>query len=224
MRGYGQFCPVAKAAEIFAERWTPLIMRELLLGSHRFSDIERGLPKISKSTLAQRLRTLEDAGLIERRGAEYLPTQAGQELFGVIESLGAWGARWVNYDLDSHDIDPDLLLWDIHRRIDLERIPPGRTVVQIDFTGLSNSTYWLVMEPDGVSVCVTDPGFETDLLVTADTRALHEVWVGHLQLADALRRRLIDLVGLAELRAAFPTWLQLSMFAHVPRQRLPGAP
>jgi DNA-binding HxlR family transcriptional regulator len=221
MRGYGQFCPVAKASEVFAERWTPLILRELLMGSRRFSDLERGVPRISKSLLAQRLVSLEQAGLIERRasprgrGWEYVPTQAGQELYDVIELLGVWGARWVNHDIGLDDADPDLLVWDMHRRINVDLLPPNRTVVRIDFTGMHTRSYWLVLDRDDVSVCFSDPGFDADLLVTADSIALHRIWIGHRSFSDALRSREVRIDGPRELARAFPTWLQLSMFSHV---------
>lgn len=221
MRGYGQFCPVAKAAEIFAERWTPLIMREILLGSTRFSDLEKGVPRISKSLLAQRLKTLEQAGMIEHReaangrGWEYVPTAAGQELFDVIELLGAWGARWVNHNIADEDTDPDLLLWDMHRRVNLERVPERRTVAQFDLYGLHQRSYWLVFEQGDVSVCYSDPGFEVDLVVTADSMTLHRVWIGRRTFPDALRSGDIQLTGPRELVRVFPEWFQLSMFAHV---------
>jgi DNA-binding HxlR family transcriptional regulator len=221
MRGYGQFCPVAKASEIFAERWTPLILRELLLGSRRFSDLERGVPRISKSLLVQRLRTLEEAGLIERResehgrGSEYIPTVAGQEMYEIIERLGVWGARWANHDIGPADTDPSLLVWDMHRRINTDLLPEERVVVQIDFTGLHTGSYWFVMDQGDVSVCLTDPGFEVDLLVTADSLALHRVWTGHRTFADALRTGDVVIDGPRDLARAFPDWLQLSMFAHV---------
>jgi DNA-binding HxlR family transcriptional regulator len=220
--GYGQFCPVAKASEIFAERWTPLILRELLLGSRRFNELEAGLPRISHSLLTHRLRTLEQAGLVQRhvtdtgRTSEYVLTQAGQELWDVVEALGSWGQKWVNHEITDTDIDPDLLIWDMHRRIDMRQIPNRQIVIQFDFTGQATKRYWLVVRPAEVSVCVTYPGFEPDVLVTADTLALHQVWVGHLTFADALRSGRIVLDGPRALTRALPGWFQLSMFAHIP--------
>lgn len=120
---------MAKAAEIFAERWTPLIVRELLMGSHRFNEIEHGLPRISRSLLAQRLRELERAGLVERRvgaqehGVEYHLTAAGEELLPIVERLGEWGQRWVNADVSLADLDPSLLRWDMRRRINFAQLP-----------------------------------------------------------------------------------------------------
>lgn len=220
---YGQFCPVAKAAEIFAERWTPLILRELLLGSHRFSDLERGLPRISRSLLAQRLRFLESAGLVERRvergsrSPEYHLTAAGQDLYDVVIRLGEWSHRWFNPLLSEENLDPQLLLWDMHRRLNADRLPERRVVVQFDFTGAVRGSYWLLLEPGEPSICWDPPGFEVDLLVRADTLAMHRVWLGHQSLADALSKRQIELEGERELVRGFPDWLALSSFASVPR-------
>jgi hypothetical protein len=182
---------------------------------------ERGLPRISKSLLAQRLRSLEQAGMIERhepehgRGSEYVPTQAGQELYDVIERLGIWGARWVNHDIGPDDADPDLLIWDMHRRINLDLAPDRRIVIQFDLSGMFTRSYWLVIERGDVSVCYSDLGFEADLTVTADTLALHRIWIGHRTFAAALRSGEVQLSGPRELVRGFPTWFQLSVFAHV---------
>lgn len=226
MRTYSQFCPVAKASEILAERWTPLIVRELLLGSQRFNELERGLPKIPRSLLSQRLRYLEQVELIERRagpggrGVEYVLTQAGRELFPVIEGLGAWGQRWVNHELVDSDLDPSLLLWDMRRRLKLELLPDRRVNVQIDFRGARSGSYWLVLEHGDASVCLKDPGFDCDLLVTADTLALHSVWMGRADLRQALDGNLIQIDGPPELVREFPNWLALSMFAPIPSARV----
>jgi DNA-binding HxlR family transcriptional regulator len=220
MKPYGSFCPVSKAAEIFAERWTPLIVRELLLGSHRFNEIEIGVPGIPKALLSQRLRSLEAAGVVARRETrrgrtEYELTEAGQDLYGVVVALGEWGHRWANNDIGPRDVDPTLLMWDIRRRINLERLPDYRVVVQFNFRGLRERLYWLVLEKDGPSVCFNDPGFDIDLVVTTDTIDLHRVWMGRLELAAALRRRSIVVDGPAELTRAFPGWLALSPFAGI---------
>ena len=218
MRGYGQFCPVAIASEVFAERWTPLIVRELFCGSRRFNELLNGLPRIPRSVLVQRLRTLEAVGVIERtvdasgRGIEYHLTQAGQELGDVVLRLGDWGQRWANVEIGSHNLDPDLLMWDIHRRLDSGQLPEGRTVVQVDLTGAHEKSYWLVLERPMASVCWTDPGFDVDLIVRADSVTLHRIWMGQADLAPALRDGLVALDGPPELRRAFPDWLQLSIF------------
>lgn len=226
MRSYQQFCPVAKASEIFAERWTPLILRELLMGSHRFSELEWGLPGIPRSLLVKRLRSLERAGLIEHRvlngrASEYHLTPAGEELRAVIEQLGQWGQRWVNRDIGPTDIDPGLLMWDMRRRINIDRLPSRRIVVQFDFRGARRRSYWLVMDRGEVSVCLEDPGFDIDLQVTTDTLALHRVWIGRLAMSEALRRGVVQVEGPPDLARQFPGWLALSSFAGVD---LPPAP
>lgn len=227
MRGYGQFCPIAIASEIFAERWTPLVVRELFCGSRRFNELLNGLPRIPRSILVQRLRSLESAGVVERRsdgtarGVEYRLTPAGQELGEIVLLLGDWGKRWADVEIGPHNLDPDLLIWDIHRRLDADRLPDRRVVVQIDLTGANQKSYWLVLERPMASVCWADPGFAVDLLVKADSVALHRVWVGQLELAVALRNGLIEVDGPPELRQAFPAWLKLSVFAHR-GQRLGG--
>jgi len=221
MRSYGQFCPVAKAAEIFAERWTPLIVRELACGSYRFNELERGLPGISRSLLSQRLRALERAGIVERqngttdRAIRYRLTTAGQELSDVVLLLGEWGQRWVNYEISLDELDPTLLMWDVHRRINVPLLPDRRIVAQFDFIGARRQSIWLILERPEPSVCYRDPGFDIDLVITADTMALHRVWIGHMSYAHALRAGLIDVDGPAELTRSLPSWLALSMFARV---------
>ena len=169
MQKYKQYCPVARASEILADRWTPLIVRELILGSHRFNEIERGLPGISRSLLASRLRDLEDAGVVERlpgaqpKALAYHLSEAGRDLKTVIESLGAWGVRWAFGEPRPEELDAGLLIWRIHQRIDRELLPERRTVVEFDFTGPRGRRVWLLLEPREVSVCVTPPGFDSDL-------------------------------------------------------------
>jgi DNA-binding HxlR family transcriptional regulator len=221
MRTYGGFCPIAKAAEIVAERWTPLIIRELR-SSHRFNELEFGLPGISRSLLTQRLRYLERVGIVERRAEggskrpEYHLTTAGHELSSVILELGKWGQRWVNHDIGPADVDPRLLMWDMRRRVHLDRLPERRVVVQFDFVQTRSQTVWLILERPEPSVCLHDPGFRVDVFVTADTVALHRVWMGHLSLGDAIRKELVQLEGPSDLVKAFPSWFALNFFAHVP--------
>jgi DNA-binding HxlR family transcriptional regulator len=230
MKGYGQFCPVAVASEIFAERWTPLILRELFCGSRRFGDLRRGLPLISRTLLAQRLVQLEDVGVISSsrlpsgRGREYRLTQAGEEFRTTIDALGTWGQRWIHGKVDRKNLDPGLLMWDIHRRIAVDRLPDARVVVRVDFRGLpphcrGQRSWWLVLDRPDVDLCLKDPGFPVDLVVTADVAALTRVWLGDLRLVDAQRAGAVLLDGHARWVRAFPTWLLLSGFAPVERPR-----
>lgn len=226
MKGYGQFCPVAKAAEIVAERWTPLVLRELLCGGRRFNDLHRGVPLMSRSLLAERLEQLEYAGIVRStakargRGREYYLTAAGEELRPLIDCLGEWGQRWARAQIGRGDLDPGLLMWDMHRRVNLDALPPKRVVVRFDFRGVP-ATYpriwWLVLERREVDLCLKDPGFVVDLVVNAELRALTRVWMGDVRLAETMRAGLIQLDGPRSLVRAFPTWLTLSAFAGVNR-------
>ena len=227
MHGYGQFCPVAVACEVFAERWTPLILRELFAGSRRFSEIRRGMPLISRALLAQRLRHLEDVGVIESqpagRGREYRLSQAGAEFHGVIEELGAWGQRWIHGRASAENLDAMLLLWNVRRRLAVDRLPNRRIVVRFDFRGVpagrGPATSWLVASREDVDVCLKDPGFGVDLVVTADLGAFTRVWLGDVSFDQALRSRGVRVEGPRELVRAFPGWLLLSHFAGVTRPR-----
>jgi DNA-binding HxlR family transcriptional regulator len=222
MRTYGSFCPISIGSEIFAERWTPLIIRELSCGSHRFSQLERGLPKINKTLLTQRLRKLEQAGVVERRRDvnEYRLTRSGQELADIVMMLGDWAQRWGEVEITEKNLDPDLLMWDIHRRIDIDKLPERRIVAQIDLTGALTKSYWLVLEKPTPSVCFFDPGFDIDVIVTADAIGIHQVWMGHRSFESAIRNGLIEFDGPTELCRAFPYWLSLSVFAFRPGGRL----
>ncbi len=218
MKSYGQFCPIAIAAEIFAERWTPLVLRELNSGSRHFNEIERGLPRIPKSVLAQRLKSLTATGVVERResaggGIEYLLTPAGKELAQLALLMGDWALRWAEVEIGPHNLEPDMLMWDMRRRIHLDRLPEERVVVRFDLTGECRNSYWLLLERPDPSLCLTDPGFEVDLFVSADTVALHRVWMGQMDLARALAERQILLDGPSPLQRAFPRWLALGYYA-----------
>jgi DNA-binding HxlR family transcriptional regulator len=223
-RGYGQFCPVAKAAEIFAERWTPLVLRELLSGSRRFGELQRGLPRISRSLLSQRLRQLEEAGLVHKQRdangshGQYILTDAGQELRPVVEALGQWGHRWVSHDLDRDDLDPGLLMWDIRRRIRTDAVPVRRAVIAFELTGAPRGLgrWWLVVdkEQDEVDLCLKNPGFEVQLTVHSDLGVLTDVWLGYTPVSQALRAGTVQLQGAGALRRSFEDWFALSAFAN----------
>jgi DNA-binding HxlR family transcriptional regulator len=219
MNAYGQYCPVARAAEIFADRWTPLIIRELLEGMHHFNELDRGLPGISRSLLVQRLRQLEHCGVVERRvdprshTKEYHLARAGLELKEVVDVLGEWGARWAFADPKPSELDPVLLMWWVRRRINMDLLPERRIVVQFDFRGPGGRTLWLLLDRSDVSVCLKNPGFDTDLLVATDLAIFYRVWLGRIPLAQAIREDLIQIEGTTPLVRAFPQWLRLSVFA-----------
>lgn len=217
MKGYGQFCPVAQASEVFAERWTPLILRELASGSHRFGDLHRGVPRMSRTLLARRLRSLEADGLIERSNDGYHLTPAGSDLVPVIDLLGRWGQRWATSNLEDADLDPALLMWDIHRRVPAELLPNQRVVVRFQFAETRKENYWLLLAPGGVDVCSRDPGHPVDLYVTSSLRALVSVWLGHRRFEQARAAGEIEMDGPSRLRDALPGWLGLSTFAPLGR-------
>ena len=225
MQKYNQYCPVARASEILAERWTPLILRELLLGSHRFNEIERGLPGISRSLLSSRLRELEDAGVVERlpgahrTGAEYHLSEAGRELKPVIESLGKWGVRWAFGDPKPEEMDAGLLVWRIHQRINRELLPDRRTTIEFEFTGDRAKRIWLVLEPREVSVCVTPPGFDPDVIVHADLMLFYRVWLGQVDYDSAIRCASIIVDGPPALAKQLPRWFLWSPMARFVRER-----
>lgn len=226
-RSYGQFCPVAKAAEIVAERWTPLVIRELLAGSHAFNELRRGVPLMSPSMLSKRLKFLEDEGLLEKRannGGEYYLTRAGRELMPVIESLGTWGKRWVRREAGADDdLDAGLLMWDLHRRLRFDRFPSRRTVLHFELTDMPSEArnYWLVIDQGKVDICLKDPGFDVDLHIAVDLETLTEVWLGDRPLEKAIRSGALDLHGPRDLIRRFKSSLELSVFADVEREHAP---
>jgi DNA-binding HxlR family transcriptional regulator len=220
-----QFCPVSRGADIFAERWTPLIVRELLNGSHRFNELQLGLPRISRNLLTQRLASLTRSGVIERRPATsgrgfiYHLTSAGEELRPVVEALGAWGYRWGGTDLPSGRLDPVLLMWFIRRRVQLQALRRAQTVVRFDFRRPRRS-FWLRIEPPAVDLCFTDEGFDVELAVEADLAALTAVWLGRLGLADAIAAGSVRLEGDEDARPLFVRWFGLSPFANGGAERI----
>lgn len=218
MATYGQFCPVAMASEVLTERWTPLVVRELLCGSTRFNDLRRGLPLMSPTLLSKRLKSLERVGVVERTGTEYRLTPAGEELRPLIESMGVWGQRWARGDVEAKHYDASLLMWDIHRNIDVRRAPARRTVVHFHVTGSSDgkSRYWLVLEGGAAAdLCLIDPGHEVDVIVEAHVGTLVDYWMGHVDFAGAVRQGDITVQGPPRLTRAVATWFRRSPFAPV---------
>src|SRR5262245_33295230 len=219
---YHQFCPVAKAMELLDERWTLLLVRELMSGSEHFNELRRGLPRMSPTLLSKRLQQLVRAGVVDRFAegddVRYTLSPAGAELRPVVEALGAWGVRWIG-EIGDEDLDPKLLLWDMHRHIDRTAMPSGRTVLQFRFADVPTAarTWWLVITPVEADVCDVDPGFDVDVTVTASLRRMVEIWRGDLRWSDALRSGAIATHGPEALRRAVPSWFTLSPFASVPR-------
>jgi DNA-binding HxlR family transcriptional regulator len=226
MHLYGQYCPVARAAEILADRWTVLIVRELLADVTHFNELERGLPHMSRSLLAERLRRLEQVGVLERRTVkngkwcEYRLTPAGRELQRLVDVLGEWGARWAFGDPRPTELDPIVLLWWMRRRVCFDRIPRRRVVLQFEFLGLRKGTYWLLVEPKDATVCLKNPGFDIDLIVTADIGAFYRLWLGHLTLAEAIRSGQVSLDGAPGDIRAFSRWFAWSPMADAVRSAL----
>ena len=222
---YGDYCPVQMAAEVVADRWTPLIIRELVLGNTRFNDIARAMPGISRSLLVQRLRHLEKKGVLETwpsptgRGSEYHLTPAGRDLERVIDSLGRWAVEWLFEDLRPHDVPPTTLMWWMHRRVDPTRFPPGRTVLEFRHTGPKPQVIWLVLDRGEVSVCMVHPGFDVDVVVTATTPTFADVFQGYCTWREAVDAGRIEVAGPPRLTDALPRWFLWSPWAEVTRER-----
>jgi DNA-binding HxlR family transcriptional regulator len=219
---YHQFCPVSKAMELLDERWTLLIVRELVTGSEHFNELRRGLPRMSPTLLSRRLHQLTRAGIVVRLGdgnqVRYVLTPAGRELRPVVEALGVWGTRWIG-EIGDEDLDPKLLLWDMHRNIDRALVPEDRTVVQFRFPDVAADVrdWWLVITADEVDVCDADPGYAVAVTLTASLRRMTEIWRGDLKWAEAVKSGELEVQGPHALRRAVSGWFTLSPFAGVPR-------
>ncbi|KUI24665.1 HxlR family transcriptional regulator [Mycobacterium sp. IS-1742] len=222
MSGYGQFCPVAKAMELLDERWTLLVVRELLLGSTHFNDLRRGVPKMSPALLSKRLKALTRAGVVDRTEIDgrtsYSLTRCGQELAGVVDALGAWGARWIG-ELGDEDLDPHLLMWDIRRSIPVEQWPTARTTLafRFDDVGARTSRWWLMVADGRADVCDVDPGYEVTATVQTSLRALTRIWRGDRSWQHALLDGDVAVSGPADARRAVPSWVGQGSLAAVPR-------
>jgi len=225
MKSYGQFCPVAKAAEVFCERWTPLIIRDLACGATRFSELKRGVPLMSPTLLTRRLRQLEQEGVVERKGSgrncTYHLTAAGEELAPAVALLSNWGQRWTRRELAEGEIDLGLLVWALERGVRPDVFGAERTVVQLVLIDQppAKRRWWFVNENDAVQLCVKDPGFEVDLYVEVSLPDIIYIWRGDLSLTRAQGEGRLKVHGLARARRAFRAWLNLGEWTQVQSQR-----
>jgi len=216
---YGQFCTVARGAEALCQQWTPLIVRELLCGSKRFNDLHRGVPRISTSLLVQRLRHLEEIGVVRRSAGgkvrDYSLTEAGEELRPIVMALGHWGARWVGSRLRDDQLDAGFLMWDIRRFVQLPEFPPHPVVIHFAFRDArpGEGRWWLVVEQGTSDLCRDDPGRELTLVVDCTVRALTEVWTGDRTPLEVLRTQELRVDGAAREAKQLWRWLGTSVFA-----------
>jgi len=219
---YGQFCPVAKATELLGEKWTLLILRELLLGAHRYNEFQRALSRISPSLLIKRLKQLERAGIIIRKTPqgrkvhEYYLTPAGKELAPIVEHLATWGMRWAREQLDEDELDVEFLMWDIQRRLQIDMLPDGETILCFIFDDLTTfKSWWMVIRNNEVDLCTENPGKDVDLYISTTLRNLVEVWNGDIEIKEAQRKELIKTQGNRQLARTLPTWLGICLYADV---------
>ena len=224
MTGYGQFCPVAKASEVIGERWTVLVLRELLLGTTRFNDFQRAISRMSPTLLAKRLRHLEDCGIVirkklsGRKGYEYRLTAAGKELGPLIEILSVWGMRWARSQLTDDELDVEFLMSELQRRLRTEHLPDGETVICLTFDELKmHKTWWLLVDGDVIDVCTEDPDKDVDLYLNSSVRAMVEVWQGEVETRTALRNGTIEAHGPSHLIRTMPDWFGGCLYKDVER-------
>ena len=222
MAEYGQFCPVAKASDIIGERWTVLILRELLLGSKRYNEFLHGLSRISPTLLSKRLKTLEEKGLIVRKrppgqkNHEYYLTACGRELEPLIEHLAVWGMRWARGQLADSELDVEFLMVDLQRRLQTDHLPDGETVLCFTFNELETfKTWWMVACENEVDLCTENPGKEVDLYINSGVRDMVKVWRGDLALRKALREKLVRTQGNRHLIRTMPDWLGICLYADI---------
>ncbi|MCG6935803.1 MAG: helix-turn-helix transcriptional regulator [Proteobacteria bacterium] len=220
---YGQFCPIAKATEIIGEKWTILIIRELLMGGTRFNELQRGLSLISPTILTKRLNSLADQGLVLKKkipgqqGYEYFPTESCKQLLPIIKSLGDWGMRWARENMLETDYDVELLMLYLQRSIQTDKLVGNETVIRFKFSDLKEATdWWLVASGDNVDVCNKDPGKDVDVYFTCPIRTMVDIWMGDLSYRKAIREDLLKAVGPEALTRNIFSWMNISMFADLP--------
>lgn len=223
MGSYRQFCPVAMAAEVLCTRWTIVLLREFMAGSTRFNELRRGLPRMSPALLSQRLKELEEAGIVtrtavsgDRHASEYRLTESGRELIPIVEAFGMWGQRRIEAKLSLQHLDVELLMWDMRRNLNTDPMPRQRSVIQFVYPELKSNrrSWWLIVDPaEGVDLCAIDPGFDVDLYVSADLRTMTAIWMGLDTVRAAIASKRMVLTGNTRLASAMQTWLGLSPFA-----------
>ncbi|MFL6764308.1 MAG: winged helix-turn-helix transcriptional regulator [Sphingomicrobium sp.] len=226
---YGQFCPVAKATEILGERWTFLIIRELLMGGRRFTELQRGLGDISPALLTARLKSFERDGLVARRkingqrGYEYYPTSACEALKPVVMAVGEWGLCWARHMLSEQDIDVEFLMFYLERSIDPSRLPGRHTVIQFKFHDLAEPRdWWLLVDDADVDVCITSPGRDVDVYFTTTVRTMHDIWMGDRTYREAVSSGDLSIEGEVGLTRHISSWLRPSLFAESKRSPVPA--
>lgn len=219
MKTYGQFCPLAQATQLLCERWTLIIVRELMAGSTRFGELQRGAPLLSPTLLSTRLKQLVKAGVVEVHensgSSTYHLSPSGQELRPIIEQLGIWGHRWVGSNLSEGDLDAGLLMWDMRRSVDSEVFPEKRVVVQFEYPDAPQGArdWWLVSDGDDIDLCLQDNGYDVDILIRCSLRTMTEIWTCRRQFDDAVRCRDVNVKGDAKLANQLQTWLRASPLA-----------
>lgn len=218
MARYTDYCPIGTGIDVMGDRWTPLVIREMSVGSTGFNEIHRGIPRISRTLLSQRLRTMERRGLIQRevtaqgRTTRYTLTTAGEELVPIVWSIGQWAARWLYVDSTDDKCDGVTLLWRLHQQADPEALPKSRVVVHVILTGEGAAEGWLDIDADGMTVCKDDQGKDVDLVLEADTRQLYRWLAGIVPFRELVSAGDARLIGPSRLARAFPTWFRQSMF------------
>lgn len=220
---YHQFCPIAKSLEILGEKWTLLIVRELLMGSSRFGELQRGLGTISPALLSKRLTMLAENGLVARRtspgqrSVEYFPTESCQELYPILLALGSWGVRWAHAKLGDSDFDPGLLMLYLERSVDISAIPGGTIVVQFRFHDCPElPDWWLTADRNGTDICTSDPGKDVDLYVTTSVATMAKIWMQRTSIGAEKENGGIVLTGPQAIIRGFTRWLRPCVFADLP--------
>jgi len=224
---YNQFCPISKAGEILGERWTILILREILMGARRFNVLQRGLGDISPALLTKRLTTLEEQNMLIKRkipgqkGYEYYPTEACEALLPVLFAMGEWGVIWAQHTILDQDFDAEFLMLYLERSIDRDKIKGSETVIKFNFSDLrEQSDWWLIVNPDRAEVCLRDPGRDIHVYFNCSVRTMTEVWMGDRTYRDAINAGDLSIEGDEARTRNVSSWLRPSIFADSPRKPL----